>query len=213
MARFNEILTGRFSRALQKLTSIKGEAPAPVLGSEILPVFPLFYGNEMRYPESWQMFASFAGIGASVGNLNVYHFRNPVGSNVIAVITKISLSNSNAIGGATYNYIVEGPNPSTAADDQASTPNFARFDARGQQATNMKLSFGNPPTDTWPGNTKAWWAADLQPAGNTDVIITDDQEFPLLPGDAFRIVGLLANQGSNISVMWRERFLEESERT
>ena len=210
MARFNEILSGRISRALQKLTSIKGEAPAPVLGSEILPVFPMFWGSEIRYLESWQMFGSFAAISASPGNLNLFHFRNPAASNVIAVITKIYFGNPSI---SACNVIVEGPNPSTAADDLLSTPNFARFDARGQQNTNMKLSFGNPVSDTWPGNNKAWFGAQMATNTDIDVLTTELQEFPLLPGDAFRIAGLTVNLASYCSVMWRERFLEESERT
>src|SRR6516164_6184652 len=155
MARFNEILSGRFNRALQKLTSIKGEAPAPVLGSEILPVFPMFFGNENRYLESWQTFGSLSGISAVAAQFSIFHFRNPTGSNVIAVVTKLTLSNTQAAV-AVDNMIVEGPNPSTAADDMGSTPNFCRFDARGQQNPVCKLSFGNAATDTWPGNNRAW---------------------------------------------------------
>src|SRR5574337_1235867 len=41
MARFNEILTGRYSRALQRLFSMKGSAVSPILGTEFTPVVPL----------------------------------------------------------------------------------------------------------------------------------------------------------------------------
>jgi hypothetical protein len=46
-----------------------------------------------------------------------------------------------------------------------------------------------------------------------DFIIDTIHEFPLLPGDAIQVQSGVANQASNISWMWRERFLEESERT
>jgi len=214
MARFNEILSGRFNRALQKLTSIKGEAPAPVLGSEILPVFPMFFGNENRYLESWQTFGTALVQGASVGNISAAHIRNPVGSNVIAVVTKLMVSNQQAVGGTQETIVVEGPNPSTAADDLATLgTSICRFDARGQQNPTLVLSRGNPATDTWPGNTRGWVVLFAQASSVYEVIVTDIQEFVLLPGDGFRVADLSVNTQLAVSCVWRERFLEESERT
>jgi hypothetical protein len=209
MAKYNEILVGRLNRALQKFTGIKGAAPVSQLGSEIMPVLPLFWGAESRYLDSWQMFGSFSQIGASPGNLDVFHFRNPVGSNVIAVIQKLAVG---AVGAGALLASVEGPNPSTAADDQGSTPNFTRFDARGNTSTNMKLTFGNPVADTWPGNSKSWAACNLGANSTYDFLIADIHEFPLLPGDGFRVVEFNVNATMNVSIQWRERFLEDSER-
>lgn len=212
MAVYNEMLVGRFNRALQKLTGIKGGPPVRTLGSEILPVFPLFWGNDVRYLESWQLFGAMAAISAVAAQIPIFHFRNPVGSNVIAVITKLTLAQIQSVA-SQEQVIVEGPNPSTAADDQGSTPNFCRFDARGQQNPSMKLSFGTAASDSWPGNNRAWFLAEMQQTSTIDLILTDSQEFTLLPGDAFRCVDFNTNTPLSVSVMWRERFLEDSERT
>jgi hypothetical protein len=212
MARFNEILNGRFNRALQKITSIKGEAPAPVLGSEILPVFPMFFGKENRYLESWQTFGSFAAISAVAAQSAIFHFRNPAGSNLLSVVEKLTFTSTTTTVITAW-MIVEGPNPSTSADDFGSTPNFCRFDSRGQQNPTCKLTFGNAAADTWPGNNRAWWSSFMAQETTVDVILTDGQEFPVLPGDGFRAVNFTANSPVGVSVVWRERFLEESERT
>src|SRR6266849_3136440 len=90
MAIFNEILEGRFNRALQKLFAIKGGPPVRQLGGEIMPVFPVFNGVENRYLEGWNLYgvctsqaAGGAGVPSSV------RLRNPISSNTIAVITRI----------------------------------------------------------------------------------------------------------------------------
>jgi hypothetical protein len=211
MAKFNEILVGRFNRALQKITGIKGGAVVPQLATEVVPSFPLFWGNECRYLESWQMFAMSISNGPSVGNLNLEHFRNPVGSNIMCVVTKITLINDGPAGVE----LVEGPFPSVAADDLATPiPNVVRFDNRGQQNCSMVLSRGNLAADGWGGNVRVWVNVPLVATnGVYEVINTDSQEFPILPGDAIRIVSGIVNTTTNLTLQWRERFLEESERT
>src|SRR6266851_4747570 len=58
MARFNEILVGRYNRSLQKLLSMKGQAVMPQLASELQPTFSFFSGAENRYLESWERFGN-----------------------------------------------------------------------------------------------------------------------------------------------------------
>src|SRR5712664_282468 len=86
MARFNEILVGRFNRALQKLFSMKGGPPAAQLASEITTNVQFNQmGNDFRYLEGWDIFGNQIFLAASVGNTAGYRLRNPGGSNVIAV--------------------------------------------------------------------------------------------------------------------------------
>jgi len=94
MARFNEILTGRHNRLLQKLFSMKGGPPAPQLASEITASVPLFHGAENRYLESWERFGIGSQVAALAANNDVARLRNPAGSNVIAVIEKLQFTNS-----------------------------------------------------------------------------------------------------------------------
>ncbi len=80
MARYNEILVGRYNRRLQKLFSMKGEPPAPQLSTEIGTTLNLFSGIEERYLEGWAVFSLHVNntVGAGV-NAGV-RFRNPVAS-------------------------------------------------------------------------------------------------------------------------------------
>jgi hypothetical protein len=64
MARFNEILVGRFNRALQKTFGMKGGPPSAQLATEIQPNISMFWGNEQRYLEGWQKFGVQANVAA-----------------------------------------------------------------------------------------------------------------------------------------------------
>src|SRR5260370_18480671 len=95
MARYNEILVGRYNRMLQKLFGMKGGVVAPQLASEISAAFPLFSGVENRYLESWNRFTSVVNQVALAGTPAQWQLRNTT-SNVIAVIEKLTISSSTA---------------------------------------------------------------------------------------------------------------------
>src|SRR5260370_39848254 len=102
MAIFNEILEGRFNRGLQKLFAIKGGPPVRQLGSEIMPVLPVFNGVENRFLEAWNVYGLTTTQGAGgAGVPTSVRLRNPVGLNTIEVITAISVH----IGGVVENAV------------------------------------------------------------------------------------------------------------
>ncbi len=90
MARFNEILVGRYNRMVQKLLSMKGTATLVTFSDEAMAVLPLFYGAENRYLEGWDRFGVAVGTAAgAAGNRTVWRLRNPTNSNVVTVVEKI----------------------------------------------------------------------------------------------------------------------------
>src|SRR5229473_5047766 len=91
MAVYNEILAGRFNRALQKLFGIKGPPAVPQLGGEIVPSVSMFYGVENRYLEAWERFGFQIVQAAVVGQAGSFRLRNPVNSGTIAVLEKITV--------------------------------------------------------------------------------------------------------------------------
>lgn len=210
MAIFNEILSGRFNRALQKLTGIKGGPPVRQLGSEILPIIPLFFGVENRYLESWQRFGQGFIIPANAGFNSAIRFRNPTVNNVVAVIEMIQFSVDNAVS---VDLRIEGPTPTTTDLGSIGTANVTRFDARGQQSPSIVVSSQNTAAIGSNGNTS--WQAFLGPSAAIlfNAINDDNQEIPLLPGDAIQIRDATVNTNLACTVWWRERFLEDSERT
>jgi len=92
MARFNEILAGRYNRFLQKLFVLKGGPPSPQLSSEIGIAMVLFNGVENRWLESWERFFFTSFLAASAANEGGVRLRNPAGSNVMVVIERVEIS-------------------------------------------------------------------------------------------------------------------------
>src|SRR5437899_5615173 len=122
MARFNEILVGRYNRFLQKLFQIKGSPPSPQLGGDIQPSFAVFSGVENRYLEAWQKFGNTIVAAAVAAQNSAVRIRNPVASNVVAVLEKVSIANAIADTITLNNQ--------TADANLASTAGSIRLDAR-----------------------------------------------------------------------------------
>lgn len=206
MAVYNEILAGRFNRALQKITSIKGSPPVRTLGSEILPVFPLFWGVENRYLEGWDRFgAAINQPAGGAGTFSQVRLRNPVGSNVIAVFEKLTWCDLNAaVDQPTLNVAAQTADLATGI---ALTAN--RFDPRGRPQPTLIASRGTPVVGN-PGTQ--WFGGVSAGSGIYDFVTYENQEVTLLPGDALSVGNNNPNNVINFNFWWRERFLEDSER-
>lgn len=206
MAGYNEILVGRFARGLQKLTGIKGSPPATTLASDIIPILPIAEaGAETRYLLGWNRFAKRVRNPAAAGTGSV-RMRNPANSNVIVVIESLSVTNSGP-----DNMLLT--HDSGVAADLATNPGIDRGDAmdtRGQAGYTVVLS-----NATGAGLLNAR-SREFGVTNGVDIqlIQHEEQELVLTPGDAYQV----SQQTSNnvvlaVSFIWRERFLEESERT
>jgi hypothetical protein len=204
MARFNEILVGRFNNALRKMLAMKGAAPAPQVGGEFMPVLPFSYGVEYRFLEEWGRYAAAFALGAGgAGNFSAARIRNPAGSNVVGVIEKVTgwLGTTGQI-----NLFLEAQNA-----DFATSMTNTRLDAR--QRPNSTLSTSSKNNSVTLGGTFLVDAAVVVGAGaGYDFILDENMELTLLPGDAITLIANTANTLLNGSFRWRERFLEESER-
>jgi hypothetical protein len=203
MARLNEILVGRFNRGLQKIFGIKGDAPVATLAPEIMPVHLLTTGVESRYLEGWNRFAAVGVLAASAGNVGGIRFRNDITSNAVAVFEKLAFS----IGVTGQVNMLLGVQNSNLA---GTTLGSNRLDSRGNQNSVIIQSMQNNAAAIAGANI---FAVTIQ--GNTtyDLIAYENQEITVLPGDALTIVANTPNVLLEVSAFWRERFLEESERS
>jgi hypothetical protein len=202
MARFNEILAGRFNRGLQKVFSMKGPSPAPQLGGEIMPTFAMQGGAENYVLQSVEKFGVRLFIAGVAAQFSAHRLRNPAGSGVVAIFEKLSVELN--------------PNIETQMFIQTSPADLAgivvmgnqRFDNRGRPSPTLVAS--QATLVAFPGNTMYWggFSATNQ---TIDMISTDIQEFPLLPGDFVEVVTAAANSNMSTSFWWRERALESSE--
>jgi len=211
MARFNEILASRFNRALQKFFSMKRGPPAPQLASEITPNIQFGQmGPDFRYIEGWNKFGACVSVGGAAGNQTGIRFRNPAASNVVAVIEKLFLSYAqpNQVNGT----------QGTSNVDLASVASMSglSFDQRANPGSAMSFSFQNTaPTVPLLTSSALLLQRPTLGAGQeqVDLIMTDDQELLLLPGAAHQYVIVAVNSVLFLTMWWRERFLEDSERS
>lgn len=200
MARFNEILTGRHNRFVQKLFGIKGGPPAAQLSSEIQMVHPFFHGAENRLLESWTLWGGGNVIASGVGLFGNMQLRNPPGSNVLAVVEKISFS-SDAASKVLITILAKQTDLTTVLSPAA------RDTRQVGTAGTAILSSTNVATSTGP--ILAQEASAAGPASN--MILTDNQEVVITPGFALIVQNGTANTIFVVTIFWRERALEEGE--
>lgn len=202
MARLNEILVGRFNRAYQKAFGIKGGPPVATLAPEIMPVHQIFHGIEDRFTESWTRWCLLMNLAGAGGQQCGVQVRNPPNSNVVGVIERVSLNSTTA-----QSFDIMLPNTTT---DLTAFPSTNSLDAR-QKTQSAALIVSQQTTSFALVNV-----IDLisVTANNSVFMIqTENQEVPVLPGSAFQIeTTALASQMFG-AIWWRERYLEEGERT
>lgn len=212
MARYNEILVGRFNRYLQKLLQMKGGPPAPQLASDIQASLSFSTtGADTRYLESWNRYAIAIQQAAVALNLSGIRLRNPLGSHVIAVFEKLSYPNQTA----TNNTVTASQGNTAAAADLGTivAPGRSTLDPRGQLNPTLILSKqASAPTVPAVGTDNRFVCSAT--AGSTvENVFFDSQEITLLPGESFQVALTVINVTLDFVFYWRERFLEESERT
>jgi hypothetical protein len=206
MARYNEILVGRYNRALQKLLGIKGGPPSPQITSDITANIQFFHGVEIRYLEGWNQYGLYTVSLAVAANGSAIQMRNPTASGVISVIQKLSTHITSAANGLSFSNgarTVDLPTPIGAAN--------ARLDPRGGPASAMVLSSQNTIGGLVGDLLNIFDRSDLPANTNYEEIVADNQEIPLLPGEGILISGKTLNADVNVTWRWRERALEEGE--
>ena len=208
MAKYNEILSGRFNRFLQKLFSMKGGPPAPQLSGDIQMSLNFFNGVENRWLEGWNRFGVGAFCPGVAAQNSHIRFLNPVTSGVVAVIERLSISEATA---------------------------DTIFISQDTGQANLTNAIGQRCLDNRPvrGSTSTLGAACqtsfLQnvainggiiarinvPAFNDVLVLatTDNQEITILPGDSLEVTSTNANVNMIANIIWRERPLEDSEKT
>lgn len=204
MAIYNEILSARFPKLAQKLFSMKGEQAVKQLTGELTLVQNLPFGVEHRFLMTESRFGAFAGATGAAGQFVAFRLRNPSNSGLVAIVEKLQVSS-----GTAQSIAIDLSSVNALGDFGTVLPS-QRLDARLGAAPQSSLT--NTQTATKPialGATIAQISA--QANVGFDLILTDDQELAILPGDAFGVGNTVAASQMQWSVWWRERPLEESE--
>lgn len=206
MGHFNEILTGRFNRFVQKHFSMKGREGAPTLAADIGMTMNFQSGIENRYLEGWDHFGFTTLSAAFAANLNSPQLRNPVGSGVVAVVTR-----------AVYNVTVADPTCTlvfsrNATTDQPSPHSAQGWDNRGRPSSSIILSDNSGAARVAIANQINIAGFNAQANVSLEMILPG-LEVPLLPGEIIAIQSGAVNVAVLYTWWWRERALESSELT
>jgi len=203
----NENLAPRYPKFVQKLFGMKGPQSTPQISGEIAVTMNVFAGVENRFLESWDVFAGANGNVPNVAGVAGVKIRNPGGSNVIAVVERLSVS-ANIAGSCTIELAIN-------ATDYVVTSNAAQaMDGRQRPRSTLITTTTNAATTgaTLGANTAIDFAILGINQPPVQLIVVDDQEFVVSPGWALQVLGVTNNQSITFSIKWRERLLEESER-
>jgi len=210
MAIFNEILSGRYNRALQKIFAIKGSPPVRQLAGEISPQYQFGVGVENRFMEAWNLFGSAVQVPFVAGQVVDWQLRNPPASNIVAVVERLKLQKSTTDAPPFFTIISQDTNKAA----YGAAVGIRCLDNRPVRAGVNTL--GSTCQVSTAQNVAAtggiFGALSMQAFVVYDFILTDDTEILLLPGDSLLVT---TGDAGNlyVSVQWRERVLEESERT
>jgi len=208
LARYNEILVGRYNRYLQKLLGMKGSPPSPQVASDIQPSLAIMEGVENRYLQSWERFANVQIMAATAANNAAVRMRNPAASNVVAVLEKLLVVNANALSvQPQLEQAVVDPGDLTTL--VGSSP---AVDSRQRPKSTCILSQQSAVSAPALGFTFSRVFL-TQTITTYDFILDADQELTLLPGTAIQVRDFVVNTAVQVAWLWRERALEESERS
>jgi hypothetical protein len=210
MALFNEILAGRFNRFAQKHFSMKGSGTGtPTLSADVQLNLSFISGLENAYLQGWDLFGvqtSQAAGGA--GNIAQVRIRNPVGSGMVVVVYRCTATSLTA---GTAQYSMQRGTATTDFAALAGTTGL-RKDARSIRGGPMAIvSSQNTTPLTSLTNAASHWSGYVT-APNTLEVLSPAIDEPILPGDAMQVWNNIANQDVIVSLWWRERALEDSEK-
>src|SRR6267378_716671 len=208
MAPYNAILVGRYNEYLQKLFGIKGPAPAPQLSGDIQPSIGIFDGVENRYIQKWNRYGFGGSVGPVAAQANSVRIRNPASSGVLAVLEKFLFSSQAAdtVGGGRI--LSAGVLP---VIDLTVAQTGIKIDLRQGSGTQSNSALRvSRDTGTSP-NTDTVFACNIPANGFVDFILEEQQEIVLAPGDVWQFDNTTVNIRVAVTLMWRERAIEEGE--
>ncbi len=210
MARFNEILVGRFNRFLQKWLSMKGGPPSAQLSTEIQPNFNFFSGAENRALESWYLYGTFSSQVAVLAQNSFFQLRNPPKSGVLTVIEAIVVIPGLAGDRCDIQYGQPGADGAQILGNR--TRDGRNLGTAGQTKASALTASQGTLAGPQIGTTIFSLASSLAGASVT-FPNNENQEIPLSPGDAVRVVEQTVNTALSVGWLWRERVIEDSELT
>lgn len=205
MARYNEILVGRYNRFLQKLFGLKGGPPAPQLSTDIGAIIPLWHGRETLLHQGWSRYASGLAVTGGVGQNAQVRLRNPTASGIVVVLERFLFDGEdvNGIFFLEHAALTTDGNTIVTAGVLDSRQKIGTGAAVFSSQVNGTVAGGNALIGrfiTWAGVLTVY-----------ELIPREGDEIVILPGFAVQLTANSTNTGISCALAWRERPLEEGE--
>jgi hypothetical protein len=203
MALTGEVQIGRINRFFTKWLGAKGSSPRMTIGGELIGVIPLWSGVENRFLDSWGTFGFAQFIAAQAAATVGFRLHNPGKSGVIAVVEKWSIA-----VGASQNVTLSVSN-TVDTDLTTASVGSGRGDGRGVLVP-VCIPSSSLTSPVSLGSLIGQF--QLGVANPYDIITDEDQEIGLTQGSSLQVVTNTVNIPFFVSIWWRERALEDSEK-
>jgi hypothetical protein len=203
MAGPQEILVGRYARRLQRLFSMKGDAPVTDVAAEIVAVVDA-QGSRLDdyYLADERLCSGLASIPANVGFRSELEVLNPAGSGILVVVERAYVT-----AGPTTVAVRLSTSPPFDIVAQLSTTKFWRDTRIGAGS----VGAGAPAAQVLSDNTRVVVAAGVVLFVNTTNQGNFDLPYVLAPGSGLTIEPNADNLAMTATFHWRERPFEPSE--
>ena len=200
----NELQVGRFNAILKKLLGIKADAPAPVIGAEVIPAIIL----ENDRPEFYILGGGKLGIGGQfvnggVGVRPIFALQNPVSSGVLIVVEQVVVT-SDGTGSSAIPAITDSVGALTNTNLAIHRDVRSRVNAGLNLGITGQLFSGSAAAVPGTGSVIGFWNIIAPGFSNVQMNVV------LAPGFVFHVSGTV-NTNLGVTIWWRERIIEDSE--
>lgn len=204
---FNELQGGEpANQILQRRFGITGQAPAPVMASELFPTVCLESDRpEWHWLGGGRLVGGRGFLAAAPGNFSQLNLQNPAGSGVIAVVDSIVIADD---AGATAMWQIRVNGVGALTVPSASARGFM-LDSRAGMAAGFRssLSIGELLTATIAGQV----VNQVRVGANGNY--QDIGSYVLGPGSEIVVSPTTQNRSNLVSFRWRERAATPEELT
>jgi len=211
---YNEILAGRFNRFVQKYLSMKGPTSLVAVTPDLRLVHQFFSGAENRYTEGWDSYGIFVQVAATAAQTSQFSFRNPLASGIVAVVTRLQVSDPTPGTAATSSTICNIVRGMTTDQNTGIVNAPLNWDQRGRPMPTIVVT-KNVGVPVATGGTAVSFYSNCGFAANAAQEIMGPAglpEIPILPLSGLLIVSGAVNTALSVNIWWRERPLEDSEK-
>jgi len=200
----NEIQIGRLNALLHKLLDMKEGAPAPVLGTDLFATLVLESDRpEWAFLKGERLCVGMAAVSAVAGNKPAAILNNPDDSGTLIVLERMFFYSGTAGVHRLYPMVDQSGWTLSTLTGMRDSRGYPAAQVWGLSRPTGVVRYTNT---SLPGSVPVatWYLA-------ANAIGTLEDPFVITPGNGVSIFQIADNVTENVTFVWRERALEQSE--